>query len=313
MHIWITVWLLVMLTSGLVGAEQLVVPPGYGLLTGQVVMDDKPMPNATISVFLVGNGPPPDLGSSRRVPEGLFRAEAGRFNIALPPGRYYLGVVSRLDLNRKGPPGMDEKFFFVRDKKGELREFVVSADKTDDLGLISGLTVEAFSEIANSFTVEGTIYDEQGKPFKGALVLVRGNQAVPRPLFISPRTGADGKYRLKLPAGQSYYLVVRENLNDIGRPVMGSHVGAYVRDSAPAAPRSPMLSGGDPLTGITGQVLTGIDIVMRKVPNPEEVKEDILKKQDEFPLAPDKVEELPLSLLTPEKVGVVLLPLPSAP
>jgi len=127
MHIWITVWLLVLLTSGSVGAEQMAVPPGYGILTGQVVMGGKPMPNATISIFSVGNGPPPDLGSSRRVPEGLFRAEAGRFNIALPPGRYFLGVVSRLDPSRKGPPGADEIFFFVRDKKGELREFEVFA------------------------------------------------------------------------------------------------------------------------------------------------------------------------------------------
>lgn len=293
MQRWITALVIVLLLSGPTGAEQQEAPNEYGTLTGQVVMDGKPMLQATISIFNAGSGPPPDRGSSRRVPEGMFRAEAGRFRIVLAPGRYYMGVVSRLDPDRKGPPGEDEKFFFVRGKKGELRQFEAIAGKTIDLGVISGLAPEAFPEIANGFTVEGTIYDERGKPFKGALVLVRGNLAVPRPLFISPPTGRDGKYRLKLPAGQSFYLVVRDNLVDVGRPVIGSPVGVYVRDSASAAPGAPMLSGGDPITGRAGQVLKGMDITIRKVANPEEVKES-LQKQAESPLPLGKAGKMPL-------------------
>lgn len=312
MHLWMTVWLL-LFTVGSVGAEQPEVPSGYGILAGQVIMEGKPIPDATISIFLVGSGPPPDRGSSRRVPDGLYRAESGRFNIALPPGLYNIGVVSRPDPNRKGPPGEDEKFFFVRDKKGGLREFKVIADRTVDLGRIGGGAPEGFPEIANAFTVEGTVFDEHGKPFSGALVLVRENQQVPRPLFISSRTGSDGKYQLKLPAGPPYYLVARENLAEIGRPVIGSHVGAYVVGSAPVATGAPVISGGDPVTGSVGQVLTGMDIIMRKVPNPEEVKEDIQKKQTASPQAPDKVGGMPQPLTSPEKVGEVLLPMPGQP
>lgn len=292
MQIWITGWLLVLLAVGSAGAEQPGVPAGYGFLTGQVIMDGKPMPNATIAAFLVGSGPPPDQGSSRRVPEVLFRAEAGYFNMALPPGRYHIGVVSRLDPNEKGPPREDEKFFFVRDNKGELRQVEVLGDKTDDLGLIGGTAPESFPEITDAFTVEGTVYDEQGKPFSGALVLVRENLEVPRPLFISRRTGADGRYQLKLPAGQSYYLVVRENLVDMGRPVRGSQVGAYVGNLAPAATGAPILSGGDAITGTVGQVLKGVDITMRPIPNPEEIKESMQKKA-QSPLPQEKGGEAP--------------------
>lgn len=295
MNIWITGWMLVLLAVGSAGAEQPEVPSGYGLLTGQVVMDGKPMPNATISVFLVGSSPPPDRGSSRRVPDGLFRAEAGHFNMALPPGRYHVGVVSRLDPNEKGPPREEEKFFFVRDNKGELRQFEVITGKTDDLGLISGTAPEGFPEISEAFTVEGTVYDEQGKPFTGALVIVRENPEVPRPLFISRRTGTDGRYRLKLPAGNYYYLVARENLVDLGRPLRGSQVGAYTGNSAPAAAGAPVLSGGEAITGTVGQVLTEMNIIMRPIPNPEEIKESMQKKA-QSPLLPEKGGEAPPSL-----------------
>lgn len=310
MRIWLTVWLLLMFTGGSGAAESQKMPAGNGLLTGQVMMAGKPMPNATIAIFVVGNGPPPDLGSSRRVPEGTFRAEGGRFKIALPPGRYYMGVAARLDPNRKGPPGDDEKFFFVRDKRGELRQFEVVAKKTVKLGRISGTAPESFPEIGNAFLVEGIIYDDEGKPLKGALVLVRGNPAVPRPLFISPRTGADGKYHLTLPADANYYLVVREDLANIGRPVKGTLVGAYVRGSAPDNAKTPMLSTGDPVTGSAGQVLKGMDIKMRLVPNPEEVK-DGLQKKAETSLSPEKSEDVPL---VPGKIEEIpLLPVPAAP
>lgn len=309
MHTWITAWLLVLFTAGSAGAES----AGHGHLTGQVMMEGKSMPSANIAIFVVGNGPPPDLGSSRRVPEGIFRAEKGRFKISLPPGRYYMGVAARLDSNRKGPPGADESFFFVRDQHGELRQFSVTGGETVDLGQLSGSASEAFPEIADSFTVEGTIYDEQGTPLQGALVLVRGNPAIPRPLFLSSRTGVDGRYQLKLPAGNSYYLVVRESLADVGRPVKGSHVGAYVRDSGSAEKGSPVLSAGDPITGSAGQVLKGMDITMRSVPDPEETKEAVQKKQSESPMTPEKVGEMPLPLVPQEKVWEMPLLSPGVP
>lgn len=296
MRIGMTALLLVLLVVSVAGANQaepVEVPAGYGVLTGQVMMGDKPLPQATIAIFKVDSGPAPDLGSSRRVPEEMARAEGGRFRIDLPPGRYYLGVVARLDPERKGPPSQDEKFFFARDEKGELRKFEVNAGKAVDLGVLSGSAPENFPEIANAFTVRGTVYDDQGKPRRGVLVLVRQDMKVPRPLFISPPTGADGSYQLKLPAGQFYYLVVRESLVDIGRPVVGTNVGVYVSDSASAAARSPMLSDGDPITGSVDQVLTGMDITMRLIRDPDEVQVEI-QKQAELPMSREEEEKMPL-------------------
>ncbi|HSH12307.1 MAG TPA: hypothetical protein VLA15_01110, partial [Desulfurivibrionaceae bacterium] len=82
---------------------------------------------------------------------------------------------------------------------------------------------------------------------------------------------------------------------------------------SPAATGAPVISGGDPVIGKVGQVLTGIDIVMRKVPDPDKVKDDIQKKQTTSPQAPDKIGGMPQSLAPPAKGGEVLLPVPGAP
>lgn len=280
MRILTTAWLCILMVAGGAVAQQAAeTPPDRGLLTGRIFMEGKPMPGGIISLFNANTGTLPDQGSSRQVPEVLARIDqTGLFRVMLPPGSYFLGAITRKDRGRKGPPEPDEEFFFARDGEGKLRSFAIVAGKTTEAGILSGDQPESFPEIAEAFTVKGTIYDELGKPFGGALILVRGSLNVPKPLFVTPRTGPDGKYEIKLPAGRSFYLVVRKNLIDVGRPAPGDFVGAY-GGTAPLTGNSPaVFSGGKPVTGKVGEVLTGMDVTMYKIPDPEELKK---KYQDQ--------------------------------
>jgi hypothetical protein len=280
----ITVFMFIMLFISSAGAEQPAPPTGTGILSGKVLLiqDGKPVPSAVVSLFNVATGPPPDKSAIRRVPEGFVWVRgSGLFKAFLVPGSYNLGVLFRSDQRKKGPPGPDEFFFFPRDEQGDLFQYEVVAGQTTDVGILSRLEPETFPEITNAFVVEGTVYDEQGKPFAGALILVRGDLSTPRPLFISKRTGIDGRYQLKLPIGQQFYLVARENLVDVGRPKSGDFVGSY-GGSKPASGQTPAVfsTTGKPVFGIANQVAKGIDITMYKIPDPEEIRKKVLDESE---------------------------------
>ena len=261
-----------------------------GILKGKVFQNNKPMPRAIIALFSVTGGNPPDQGSTRRVPDGLIKVEEdGSFMVELVSGKFYLGAVSRSDDRRRmGPPSSDEEFFFARKKDGELRQFEIVGGQINDVGTLSGIMPETFPEIEDYFTVVGTIYNEKGKPFPKALILVRRELRIPRPLFISERTGSDGKYELKLPGGTPYYLVVREDLVNVGRPKPGNFVGIY-GGSPPSSGAVPtVFAGGKVVNGKKGDILKGIDITMYEIPDPEERKKEF-QEQSASPTPPGSV------------------------
>jgi len=277
MRILINALLIILLsvTAGFADQDQ-TAPPEKGILKGKVFQNGKPMPRAIISLFSVAGGTPPDHGSTRRVPEGLIYVnEDGSFLVELFPGKYYLGAVSRSgDRRRMGPPSEDETFFFARNDNGELRQFEIAGGQINDVGTLTGVMPESFPEIEDYFTVAGTIFDEHGKPFSKALVLVRRELNVPRPLYISERTGADGKYEIKLPEGGSYYLVTRENLVNVGRPKPGNFVGIYGGTPPSSGAVPTVFAGGKVVSAGKGEVVSGIDITMYKIPDPEKRKEE---------------------------------------
>jgi hypothetical protein len=183
----------------------------------------------------------------------------------------------------------NEKYFFPRDKDNKLVQYDIVEGEILEIDELSGVEPEtSTASHRNPLTIEGSIFDEQGKPFGGALILVRSISDSPRPLFISSRTGDDGKYQLKLPAGGPYFLVARTKLVNIGRPKPGDFVGTYGGTSPQAGGKAPsVFSGGKSVSGGENEVIKGVDIIMYKVPNPEEIKNKLLE-QSETPVFPGR-------------------------
>jgi len=267
-----------------------------GTLTGQAVGEDAmPIVTGVVSFFTADKGPPIDRGAVRRVPNLVVRIEqGGRFKANLPAGSYYVGVLQREIGKGPGPPRPGEKFFFVLDEADELRVITVQAGKTVDAGLMSGAIPHIISDPDRYFNVRGTVRHEDGQPFAGAYVTAKKYLSTSRPQFISSPTDATGRYSILLPPGEPFFLVALENVRG-GRPRVGSHAGSYGGQSpVPTEPRfniySPVVLGpergyaaGRPISGKSGELREGIDIIMYKVLAPEQIRSEMLNKTREQP------------------------------
>ena len=302
MRKWILVMLLLIVSVPLVCQAGV---PGFmkermGTLSGQMVSDgNEPLQGGVVSFFNTEKGIPPLIANMHRIPDMVGRmGPDGKFSAKLLPGSYYMGALVITDPGRgPGPPREGEKFYFARDEKGNLREFTLAIKEEKNVGQVVGALPDTFPIAKNLVTIEGRLLKEDGTPFVGGSVLVKSDMKNQRPDFVSQRTGEDGGYQLKLPPDTSYYLLGRER--SVGRPVPGSYVGTYGSNSAisaggslpignvrPAQPASgmPNLPGFSqmeeneqpkPLIGKAGETLTGIDIMMFRMPVPGEQREKL--------------------------------------
>jgi hypothetical protein len=285
-----------------------------GTLSGQVVNEaGEPLAGGVVSFFETSKGIPPMIVKMHRIPDMVSRMGSdGRFNVNLLPSSYYMGAMIVTDRKRApGPPQAGEPFYFIRDDKGNLREFSVEAKETNEVGQVTGAKAETFPMAKNLMTIQGRLILEDGKPYAGGVVLVKTDMRKQRPDFVSQKTGRDGSFKLNLPAGPSYYLVARERV--VGRPVPGTYVGTYGSDepissggSLPIGNVQPARpSGGipevigvelgpsdqppDTVTGKTGETITGIEIKMFKVPMPGAQREEL---QGTLGFGEEKAEEM---------------------
>ncbi len=100
--------------------------------------------------------------------------------------------------------------------------------------------------------ITGTVRDESGGAVDGIWVGAYNDpQMFGKPLFISMKSGADGKFILRLPKGGKYYLAGRNTLG--GPPATGDLYGQY--------------SGIDDhsITIDTGTRITGIEIIVKEM------------------------------------------------
>nr|MBF0222378.1 carboxypeptidase regulatory-like domain-containing protein [Desulfobulbaceae bacterium] len=267
--------------------------PGFmkarmGTLKGQVFVDDKPLADAIVSFFDTKGGPPPAIGSARRVPDMVTRTDSqGWFTAQLLPGNFYVGAMVRAVGLGPGPPRAGEEFFFVRNSEGRLRSVAVITKQVVEIGRLDGVPPGKFKEFDDFIVITGKITDENGQPRSGVMVTLKESMSAARPKFVSERTGDDGLYELKVPPGQ-YYVLARESLQG-GRPRTGSFIGTYGK-TAPVGDASPLnaggKSGGAPpgigtqggggeaisVIGKKGEVLSGVDIQLFRIPDPEETR-----------------------------------------
>jgi hypothetical protein len=247
-----------------------------GTLTGKVLFQDDISHGGVVSFFLKRQGPLPDQGTSRRVPDRLTRMNPdGSFSIKLLAGVYYMGAMQWYKGRPFGPPRKDEKYIFIRDESGKLKEFLVSAGKDIDIGDVAGSAPADFVELKDSLVIRGVVTDENGKPFSGAVVILKYNTYSPRPVYVSEITGEDGKYEFSVPAG-TYYILARQQLALTGRPRPGDYMGTYgeteEKPIGGMAMGSPMAKA---VTGKKGDIHENINIMMFMLPDPEERCQEI--------------------------------------
>jgi len=224
-----------------------------GTLTGQLLMKGgRPMAGGTVFLFAAEAGPPPAPERYWRVPDEVMTLDAdGRFSLELRPGSYHVGGVKRAKELEIGPPHAGDQFLTSRDERGEPRSFTVREGETTDIGSLGDAVPfdPALCGRREGITgIEGTIVDPAGRPVAGALVFAYVNPDMSgKPLFVSNRSGADGRYLLRVGEGGRYFLKVRD-LYGGGPPAEGAVMGVY-GDSAP-----------QPLMVRTGALTSGADV-----------------------------------------------------
>jgi hypothetical protein len=236
-----------------------------GILKGEVRLPTgEPLSGGFVYLFDATTGRPPAPGVWWRVPDFIAGQvdRAGRFEVEVPQGEYFFGIIKRTSGQIWGPPTDGDMFYFHRDKGGRIKGVFVKAGETTDLGSLVGrvyrvgpkvVPEELKKEIGE---IKGKLATPDGKPVVDAVVLAYTQpNVVGKPKFVSERSKADGSYVLRLPAG-TYYLVAR---------TPGKRAAGPPR----WAPSMEMLLGRYggkthlPVSVKAGEVKAGIDILMK--------------------------------------------------
>ena len=210
-----------------------------GAITGTIMITGAgPLKDGQVMLYDAAAGPPPMPFKYERTPDIAKELNAeGRFKIELPPGKYYLGAIKRLSGERIGPPQTGDYVFRSLDEKGNPKEYLIQAGSVLDIGTVSAAPLKPERLLSHAVTtsIEGFVKGKGGKPVADAVVAAFVTPAMQgKPLFVSEKTGKDGKYVLRVPPG-TYYLRAR-NVFASGPPQEGQIVGYYGEgDAVPVA------------------------------------------------------------------------------
>jgi len=242
---------------------------GGELVSGRIMVDGRePLAGGRVSFFAEKIGPPSNYGNLRRIPEVVsFVNEDGTFSLQVPPGRYYMGAMSRDMSKGPGPPRPGERTFSAMDSNNNLLIIDIKEKMETKLGSVTVRHRDHSNDLQDIFTLTGTVMDAAGQPLEGAVLLVKINPNLQRPNFISEKTGKDGRFKFLLPAGRPYFLLAKDTLS-AGKPSAGRRVGAYTGSD----PNTNVLPKPVPITGKPGEIINDIKIVLNELPDPEKQK-----------------------------------------
>jgi hypothetical protein len=207
-----------------------------------------PLEGGLAFFFNKASGPPPLPDKYWRVPDEIAELDAdGRFATELLEGTYYLGAIKRMASKDVGPPNEGDLYLIINNLPEKQRTITVKAGVAQDVGTIAEAIPYRKSFATEGITgIEGVVADPEGKPVPGVFVFAFLTPAmVGRPLFVSEKTGVDGKFLLRLAKEGSYYLKVKE-LYGGGPPRQGGIIGGYGED----APKAVEVKGGSIVKGI---------------------------------------------------------------
>ena len=201
-----------------------------GAIIGTVMITGAgPLEGGQVMIYDAASGPPPMPFKYERTPDIAKDIEAdGKFRVDLPPGKYYLSAIKRLSGERIGPPQTGDYVFRSLDDKGLAKEYLIQAGSLIDIGTVSAAPLKPERLLSHAVTtsIEGVVKGKGGRPVADAVVAAFVTQAMQgKPLFVSEKTGKDGKYILRVLPG-TYYLRAR-NVFASGPPQEGQIVGYY--------------------------------------------------------------------------------------
>lgn len=275
--------------------------PGFmkawmGTIEGQITLDGTPIESPVVAFFDKKKGPPPTVHGARRIPESLSRAdEQGVFKVKLLPATYFVGILLRPKSGGPGPPRPGEKFYYAVDENYNLKTFTVPKKGYVNVGVVQAGIPEDV-ELKNVFRISGRLVDDKGKPVQEAVVMARMRPRFGKPNYVSEPSDENGRFSLLTPPNQKYYLVARETMRG-ARPAPGSLLGIYgtksqagatsPQDSMTGASPPPGVMGSDDdpgapiaVSGMPGELLEDIEIILFKVPDPAEIKAGIQSTAD---------------------------------
>jgi len=150
------------------------------------------------------------------------------FELAAPAGGYYLGAILRATPGSEiGPPRAGDLVFMTPDPDGKSLRVEIVAGEGIDVGRRDRFWIYAGMDDLRPPGVTGMVRDAEGRPVAGVLVFAFADPELTRePLAVSPRTGADGRYALRLDHPGGIYLRVKDDYRG-GAPLDGGHVGVY--------------------------------------------------------------------------------------
>ncbi|RNC69237.1 MAG: carboxypeptidase regulatory-like domain-containing protein [Desulfuromonadales bacterium] len=224
-----------------------------GTLTGQMkIKGGGPLGNGQVFLFRKSSGPPPSPDRYWRVPDEVVSTDVeGRFTAQLLEGTYYLGASKRPAGKEAGPLQDGDYYLPSEDRKGMMWEYAVKNGETTSTGTIAAVVPyrKGSDKTGGPLTaIEGVVTNAEGKPVERVMVFAFVSPGmIGKPLYVSERTGKDGKYVLRVHSGGTYYLKARD-LYGGGAPKVGEFMGGYGKTEA------------TPVVVKTGETLKGIDL-----------------------------------------------------
>lgn len=190
-----------------------------------LIKDGQPMSGGLFYVYNLATGPAPSPDKYWRVPDHAKALDDdGSFSIELPDGVYCVAAVQRLQGTlRVGPPEDGDFFLLSLDDKGESKKYQVKRGERLDVGTIRGARqIKTPFLVAGTTAIEGSIQDEEGKRFEGAMAFAFLTPTIiGKPLFVSERSSKAGTFVLRVPEGGTYYIKFRDEFGG-GPPQVGN-------------------------------------------------------------------------------------------
>lgn len=188
---------------------------------GMVSLDGKPVENAIVTIY-------PDLSSGLKgMGLGITppTGPQGYFELPVNSGSYYLVVRVRKNGQMAGPLRAGDLFGYLADNPLMVKQGVLTRVHIPLIEVPEKVSRHAANLFGNT-SVSGRILDLKGQPVAGLQVLLYDDaMMLNRPLYVSQKTAADGRYQLSFPKGGHYYLAARSELG--GTPAPGELYGRY--------------------------------------------------------------------------------------